>query len=238
MNFDIKKAFLSPFKTQGWFVKILIYCVLGVISTKFVGNKSYLSIIGIFSLIMITGYQIQFAHNEIHNKIPLLPEWKSNIKKYIKFGVCGAFGLMYCTTISILIAIPIGLLLFCLGDIIAKFFSIILTTLFFFFLLIVLIVYSEKFELKDVVTLNLNKPFKLIWIAKKEFAISTIIGLLLLTLCLVLALLLEMIHLGIILSVFIIELTQLINTNLFAQAYKIAKQRLNYTLIEINPEGI
>ncbi|MEI7475667.1 MAG: hypothetical protein WCK67_12900 [bacterium] len=94
MKLDIKRALKSPFNGNNWFITLTI---LGIINSLFFvlvenskENPQLLAIIILMVIqplgIMISGYIIQFVHNEIKGNYPLLPCWKNNIKSYFRKG--------------------------------------------------------------------------------------------------------------------------------------------------------
>lgn len=76
IRLDIKKAFYSPFSDKKWKSKIFILTLL-VVAGLFL----------LFPFGIYIGYCLQFMHNEIHDIKPLLPDWRSNFIKYLKYGV-------------------------------------------------------------------------------------------------------------------------------------------------------
>lgn len=184
MNLDIKKAICSPFSDTRWYIKcavpIFFFLISGLQFPLYKISHFNLFIINYTILLpawfIIAGFVIQFAHNEIHNITPLLPEWKEHLKKFLKIGIV-FWGVL------LIYLIPILLISFLYINATGKIFSMINLTDFnikivlmlfpiamiFPFISFLATVYSDNFRFKD--SFNITKIFKLIFLTKEEIVI-------------------------------------------------------------------
>lgn len=93
MDLEIKRAFKAPFSEKKWYLKIIfpsIMAILGFIlnSTLHYNKMEAIILWSIIFLpgIALNGFFLQFEHNVIHDATPLLPELKSKIIQYFRYG--------------------------------------------------------------------------------------------------------------------------------------------------------
>lgn len=247
MELNIKKALLSPFSDNKWYIKLIfpsitMFCIFVLYLKPHVPLIVALTIVLICILlgIMLNGFFIQFRHNEICNNKPLLPEFNGtfeDIEDYFIYGLnsCGIY-FMY--------AIP-TLLLSIIGHIHAPIIIAVLTSILFLLSYLLLFIagsfsqnaYADYFCFGNAV--KFKKIFRLMSKVKLEIFIylilSTILMLLYLCIVVILALIVKNINIifAILCSIPIIILI-LIELDLQAQIYKIAKNRLENTVCDIS----
>lgn len=243
MKLDIKKAFLSPFTGEGWFGKVTLFGILNIICFAFneffkTNYDKYLLLVFIICMplgVMLSGYSLQYIHNEIYDIYPILPQWKQNIKSYLKKGI-EYFGIVlsYCFIFLLLIT-PFGLILDKISGAYSNF--IIMPIVFLIILSVMIIIqletcsYSQRFEFKDCY--EWQSFYGLISKVKKEIVISLFLFFLISALSGIFGLIMEKTNsiifmvLEIIIMPYILAATLLIPYNLSAQTYKIAKYRLD-----------
>lgn len=246
MKLDLQRTFDSITGTPKWFWKVSILgflCILLILSkglSKISLNYSFAVLFIGFPIEMIkTGYLMQFIHNEINNISPLLPQWGSGIKTYIKLGIkyysitisyviclLSFFMLFIITPVSFLFAhdkflqdviiIPLGVLFTILGIIIIQ---------------LAICSYVDNFRYKHA--FNLGRFVQMVVKVKKEIVICLFITFISTLSVLLISEIVEKssnLLVGICAYVFIsyfIAITFLFLNNLSAQIYKIAKLRIN-----------
>lgn len=166
MRLDFKKAFYSPFSDDKWKSKLFILTLLTVFNVLFEILK-----IRVFEFVIsciLTGYCLRFAHNEIHNITPLLPNWRSNFLKYLNYG---GFSLIVFLAYFLLCSIPIYIIFYLIK-------SSIIANIFLVFISLTMVfgglsLYCDNFKLKEA--FNIYEFFKLIAKAKWELFVITLI---------------------------------------------------------------
>lgn len=238
MNLDIKRAILSPFSDSKWHVKLTLpFIWLFTSGLHFPLYKiSYINLVILnFTLflpfwLILYGFYIYFAHNEIHNLKPLLPTWKGNWFKYLKTGATSSIIVLFLLILILILDCVLALPRFLLFPHTSPFsisfqYELMAITfihaLFFVFLHNFLgCVYADNFRLSD--SFNLKQVSELILIVKKEIlvcAISIIIFFLLNSFILSYF---KNVFFSI-LSPLVVVLCNLMFINLVAQIYKSAK---------------
>lgn len=172
MILDIPKALMSPFSDDEWKSKIFILTLLSILGTFLeLSGLGWLSWLPIFIFI---GYCTQVVHNEIHNIVPLLPDWHSNFVKYLKYGAIFSF-------ITFIYSIIIFLLMV---SMIKLSYTLILGIGVFIFSAVCLWItgaYCDNFKFKD--SFAINNCLKLFSRAKWELAVTLLIILILFAVC-------------------------------------------------------
>ena len=190
MKLDIKKAIYSPFSDPRWHIKCTIPIILMFCSGLYfhLYNIPYSNLMIInFTLLLpvwfvIAGFYVQFAHNEIHEIKPLLPEWNGNLLKFLKIGaICWGIIFIYFIPM-LLIDYPLSRIfyIFCSmmdfnndyieSSIVIISFLILFCTLISF----VSCIYYDDFRFKAI--FKIKKIFILMFSVKKEIVIFTIFG--------------------------------------------------------------
>lgn len=237
MQLDIKKAFLSPFSGKGWFWKVTLFSVLAIIAETCNLNISRYSIIGLFLAMLLSGYSVNFIHNEINNINPILPAWRLNLKKFFKLGIVSIFMCFIYFFISLLVIFP----LFGIGNILKTTLhlpflnAIAIVFLVLFFLLLIIAVqfgicaYSKNYDIADCFKENIL--FKLMLLVKKEIFITILIALVIQSLGVLFSQIMTKtnniyIQFCILITIpYILSSSYFIPYNLSAQIYKIANYR-------------
>lgn len=234
MELDIKKAYLSPFSEEKWYLKLIFPSIMALISI-ILSNKNlhipnlYVLIIILISIIpsfILSGFFIQFEHNEIHDELPLLPILKSNIPTYGKYGVnCIGVAIFY-GILSLLLLIAFALAI--KYAVTAKIFiGIILLIPFILFLIaagLAQSTYADSFHFTEAI--NIKRVFIIMSKVKVEILVYLLMSIILTFLTFFITLILVLSVVGIILVPFTTAILQLIIVNIKAQVYKVAKYRL------------
>lgn len=252
MQLDIKKAFLSPFSDKKWYQK-LIFPIFMTFLISLIGGKilpqsynGFLSVISIVSFLILSGYYIQFQHNEIHGEHPLLPNPKSKKMSYMKFGFFGAIISIFYLIAGFLLMIspqamaPFEVIFIDLSHaspismhaiMVISVVSVVVTTfigaLLFISWMFSLNAYADYLEFNENV--DFIRSLKMMSSVKWETFIFALIAVPIDILIMFLPQLLDMakaINGLFIIAVVFIVLIQLIEFNLGAQLYKIAKNKL------------
>ena len=91
MQLDIKKAFLSPFSEEKWYIKLIFPSFMAIFSliSNILAQEHKAEVLGLalitlLPFLVLYGFFAQFAHNEIHDELPLLPDLKTKVKQYFK----------------------------------------------------------------------------------------------------------------------------------------------------------
>lgn len=246
MELNIKKAFYSPFSDEKWYLKLIFPSIMAIFSlisniamhqhNNMAAIVSYL--ISFLPCLVLGGFFLQFAHNEIHDELPLLPNLKSKILQYFKYGL-SIFGLALIYAIAFfVIAFVISFISgFVLGVLfgILKFnkilLPILLTIIFIPILLLVVSFmillsgkYADNFNFKEA--LDYKKIWTLLSKTKSEIIIYILLIICLIILFLTFTIISSIIKFTLLLVPILIAILQLISMNLKAQIYKIAKSRL------------
>lgn len=152
-----------------------IKMINAIFSTGIEGVTSYLNVLSVvlfptllFLSVLALGYLLQFSHNEINGISPIIPEWRKNIKKYLRsgfiaFGVLLAFHIIF----SILDEVFKNLLYSIFN--MSTFNTYILDYFRKIFILIIFCFYSWRFSLKDA--FNIRNLFRFIAKAKYELLV-------------------------------------------------------------------
>lgn len=251
MELNIKKAFLSPFSDEKWYLK-LIFPFFMTFLISLIGGKilpqpynGFLSVISIISFLILSGYYIQFQHNEIHSERLLLPNLKSKKIAYIKLGLFGAIISIFYLIIGFLLMIipqtitPIAMLFIRFSHAssilihaitVISVLSVVVTALMgallFISWIFSLCAYADHLKFNENV--DFIRSFKMMSRVKVETFIFALIAIPIDILIIFVPQLLEMVKTinGLfIMAIVFIVLMQLIEFNLGAQLYKIAKNK-------------
>lgn len=237
MQLDIKKAIKSPFSEKGWYLKMIFPFIMVVLSS--VGEKHlhipnlYVGIVALITIIpnlILTGFFLQFQHNEINDKEPLLPVLKSNVSNYLNHGfksigfmlfyfilflIVPMFICMFLTKTSTKTMIILAIVLCC-------------ALLFLTYLLYMMAqnIYADKFCLEDA--FNVKRVFNLISKVKMEILIYLLTAFLIIMMAAIIFYIftIHFVIVSIILIPVLITLAEFMLVDLQAQVYKIAKCRL------------
>lgn len=236
MQLDIKKSFLSPFSEEKWYLKLifpLIVAALGMVSNKTLHiDKSIVLIVSLLSFIpsvILTGFFFQFQHNEIHDQLPLLPILKTNIKKYLSYGILGIGIVLIYTIVAVLISGLLGFTLWNISKIVALILLGILLILFAILISFAQGTFADTFSFESA--MNFNYILKLIAKAKGEIFIYMLISTALILGLSAINTVLGLFKYALILSPIFTVFLQLITMNLQAQVYKLAKSRLENPIL-------
>lgn len=249
MKLDIKKAVLLPFSEEKWYLK-LIFPSITIFLFLVLYPKPHMPVFAILisllliiiSGIVLNGFFIQFRHNEICSLKPLIPELMEMLKDYFIYGLNS-------TGIHLMYAIPIFLLSI-IGHIRASIIIAILTSILFLLSYLILFIagsfsqnaYADSFHFRNAV--KFKKIFSLMSRVKLEIFIYLLVfGALILfglfiwgAVAVIVRKLHINTHLFLILIYCIASITttviSLIVFNLQAQAYKIAKFRLENSVCQ------
>lgn len=233
MKLDFKKAFNSPFSDEKWYIKMIfpfILAILGIISSTFYKNdqatNAVINLVTLIPSIILGGFYAQFAHNEIYDKSPLLPDLESGVKDFLKYGfkllgvmivyfsiviigaILGFTGLNNPNILSIL-----GTILLLIGIPICFVLAILAEGIFF-----------DTFCFKD--TLDYKKVIKLLSKVKMEVGVYFLLCICFMILTSICNSIVELLGFAIIFAAAFITIVQFIMVNISAQIYKIAKARL------------
>lgn len=245
MELNIKKAFLSPFSEEKWYIKLIFPVAIAALSfaANIISKEHKLEavMLGLLSLIpsiILTGFFARFAQNEIKSQTPLLPELKYQIKQYLIYGLkyigvslVYTFILLLLTLgVAVLVGITLGLL--SAANITTKLLSAIifilifipLVILFIAFMTLVLGAFSDNMSFEEA--LNIKRVWSLVCKTKAEIAIYLLLAIGLGIALAIISVILIVPKVTIFLVPFFITVEQLISINLKAQVYKIAKSRL------------
>lgn len=245
MDLEIKRAFLSPFSEEKWYIKLIfpvIMVAFSLISHLAVHEHKMaaiiLMLITLLPNLVLYGFFAQFAHNEICNEIPLLPSLKSKIKQYFSYGLKGlgftlCYGIVFFIIgfmLSFVVGLVLGILSAMLGlnkiilpiALIIIFVPILILSV--AFMVLVKGVFADNFSFKEA--LNYKRIFKLMAKVKSEIAIYMLFAICLMILIVISVLILSLFKFTLILAPILVTIGGLISVNLYAQVYKIAKSRL------------
>lgn len=242
MELDIKKSFKVPFSQEKWYIKLIfpsIMAIFSLISNNLMQtNKPAVAILFLITLIpaiILNGFFLQFAHNEINDEYPLLPNLKSRIKEYLKYGA-KYYGLIIIYAVilffaGLLIGFASGFILGFLG--LDKTLLSILTIAIFLpllilvccYLILVYGVFSDKFNFKEA--FMYKKIMSLLSKVKAEITVYLLVVFGLLIVLSAMFMVLSIFKITLIIAPVLVAVQQLIAINLKAQVYKIAKTRLN-----------
>lgn len=249
MELNIKKAFCSPFSDEKWYIKLIFPSVMAVFSllsqiAAHQHNHIVLIILMLITLIpgfVLWGFFAQFAHNEIHDQQPLLPDLKSNVNQYFKYGLKYLALILIYAIIFFIICIVLGVVLgvsmgfasaiFNFG----KMTNLIVTTIvlvpvsmfIFAFFVFVQGMFVDNFDFEEA--LNYKKILNLLAEVHSEIIVYILLAAGLVITLAILILLLSLPRFTLIFAPIVLALEQFISINLKAQVYKIAKSRLDNT---------
>lgn len=245
MDLEIKRAFLSPFSEEKWYLKLIFPAIMvafSLISHLAVHEHKMaaiiLMLITLLPNLVLYGFFAQFAHNEICDEIPLLPSLKSKVKQYFSYGVKNlglsiCYGIAFfviCFVLSLVIGIMWGIMSAILGSnkIILQIAQIIIFVLVLIFMVafmpLVQGAFADNFSFKEA--WNYKRIFKLMLKVKSEIAIYLLLATCLTIALAIIVLILSLPKFTLILAPILTAIEQLISINLYAQVYKIAKSRL------------
>lgn len=247
MELDIKKAFLSPFSEEKWYLKLIFPVAVAALS--FSANVLYnlhshkleallIALLAIIPSIILLGFFAKFAQNEIKGQPTLLPELKSQVSQYLVYGL-KYIGVILIYTIGLLlltlgVSIGIGVMFGLLSAIslAMKLLSAVVFLLVFIPLIIISLVFmtlilgafADNMSFEEA--MNVKRIWSLMLKAKAEIAIYLLLAIALGIALSVITVILTVPRITIFLVPFFIALEQLISINLKAQVYKVAKSRL------------
>lgn len=231
MELNIKKACLSPFSENKWYIKLIfpvIMSAFGLVSNPHlhISNKVILLTLFISMLpnIVFGGLYTQFQHNEIHNKTPLLPCLDGKVKNYFIYGLNGLGITLIYMLIGLLLFIYIPNLFKNTGiiSVVISLFSLLGIIAGIIIWLFALNAYADYFCFKDAI--DLGRIFKLI----SKVQLLEFFGFIFIAILIVngINLVSTLTNIILVVSPIIIVIMQLILMNIMAQLYKIAKKRL------------
>lgn len=95
MNIDLKSSLLFPFRSAGWFKKLLFAWIFIFLPITLIINITYydyyatlyLALTMLFQFSFSFGYMIQSAHNVIKDEDAVLPSWTNNFINYFSIGL-------------------------------------------------------------------------------------------------------------------------------------------------------
>lgn len=241
MELNIKKAFLSPFSEEKWYLKLIFPIAVAalsfaanIISKEHKLESLLLALVSIIPSIILTGFFAQFAHNEIKDELPLLPELKSKITQYLIYGLKLIGATLIYAFVFLLMASTITITLAVLSKFsgaskltMAIIFTVLLVPISILIMAIMTLfqgIFSDNFNFEE--TLNIKRIWSLVFKAKAEIAIYLLLSLGLAIALGIISVILTVPKVTIFLVPFFIALEQLISMNLKAQVYKVAKSRL------------
>lgn len=236
MNLDIKKAYLSPFSEEKWYIKLIFPVIMAAMT--FICNPSmhiipkqyfwFYILITLVPSIILYGFFIQFQHNEINDELPLLPSLKSNFAEFARYGVRSVIFTVFYMIIDIfLILLALILLKMSSGTVMSILICGIAVIAIIFVSIaanIAIGAYADKFQLGDA--FEIKRIYKLMTKAKVEILIYIVMAVLISLLSGIICAILAITVIGMIFSPVVIAILQLTTLNLEAQVYKIAKSRL------------
>lgn len=256
MELNIKKAFGSPFSDEKWYIKLIFPSIMAIfsLSSNVLVHEHKMAMFFILCLVLLlpgfvlSGFFLQFVHNEIHDETPLLPNLKSQILQYLKYGakLLGlvlyymiTLGLIMCAIILILnifIGIVIGIcsallhlqkpVMILLSTITSLIISIPIIIVWFSYFILLTGAFADNFNFKEAK--NYKRIFSLLSKVKSEIAIYIVC----LFIAIVIITLLPFLpKITLILAPIITAIIQFVLINLKAQVYKIAKGRLEIETI-------
>lgn len=233
MSLDFKKAFNSPFSEEKWYIKMVfpfVMTLLGIMTSTFYKNDAganvMINLLTLFPSIILAGFYAQFAHNEIHDVAPILPELKAKIVDFLKYGfkligisiiyfsivlvgsIISLAGLKTFNIFSVLglVLIPIGLIIGFLLAVPAEG------------------IFFDTFCFKAA--LDYKKAIELLSKVKMEIAVYAVICIFFVVFTSICNSIVDLFGFTIILLAAIITAIQFAIVNINAQIYKIAKARL------------
>lgn len=261
MKIDFKKGFTFAFKEEDWLPKIAIgsaLVLLAIIINLAFSNmtqiillrnslmnvqvvESISSLVGVIFIlpisVLIAGYVLNSARNEINSVTPLLPEWSKNWITYARQGfyltaATFLYGLMY-LIVFFTTSVGMGILLAHFG-----FNKIIVLSIFTIYGILITAIYSlivTSASLFYIDSLKFSEAFnfKAIYQFISKIWIDLIkIGLVLILAFILCALILTFSCIGIVFLPILVFLAKLIAVNLYAQVYKSYKNKLNNSAIQ------
>lgn len=214
MKLDIKKALQSPFRDEKWKSKLFILTFLITINLLF--NTLNIRVLQFLISCIIIGYCLQYAHNEIHDINPILPDWFSNFFKYFNYG---ASSILVCLVYVLLYSIPIYIVFYLIkSSVIANVFLAFITLVIIFW---GLSIYCDNFKFKKI--FNIFNFLKLIYKAKWELFIIIFLFMIFVVILYLIESYFQQKHIINIVYILITPLYSLATTNLIAQLYKKVK---------------
>jgi len=230
MELNIKKSYRSPFSEKQWYIKLIFPIIMNACilfsSLNLHTSKIFIlitSLISLLAFIVLFGFYIQLQHNEIQDKIPLLPSLKGKIKDYFIYGI-NAIGITLIYLIFGIIIFFIASIILKLGGIISILTSIVLNASLFLLLIAAIFAqssYASDFSFQN--SIDLRRVSNLMSKVKLEILMYVLIAL---PLCIILNHFSKIENIMLVFSPIIMVIMQVILNNLNAQLYKIAKKRL------------
>lgn len=257
MELNIKKAFLSPFSDEKWYIKLIFPAAVAFLGLFFnlavlQQNNHKAAIIMLIVLlpgIVCGGFFLQFAHNEIHDKLPLLPNLKFKLKEYLAYGVkLLSLFLLYSIVLSFIIGgifftfniifgIILGLfsVIFHISNTIMAIIACIIfgviyipmAIFMFIYLLLITGAFAYNFNFKEA--LDCKKILRMLPKVKSEMIIYILLEICFFIVLFIMMILLSLSNITLIvtpIAIVIMTVIQFSSMNLKAQIYKIAKFRL------------
>lgn len=253
MELNIKKAFLSPFSDEKWYIKLIFPSIMAIFSLlanafshTHMKEVLLLSLIVFIPALVLSGFFLQFAHNEIHDETPLLPNLQSKAKEYFNYGL-RIFGisLLYAITLgivacivlivlNIILGIILGLIIIMLhldrtalslGSLIIFLITYIPILIFMFAYLIMLSgAFADNFNSSEA--RDYKRLYRLLTKVKVEMIIYFLLEFCLIISVAIMIIILAIPKFTLVFAPIITAIIQLISMNLKAQIYKVAKSRL------------
>jgi len=233
MNLNIKKAFLSPFSEEKWYLKLIfpiIMAACNLISTRGLHvPESTVMIVSLISLvpsIILSGFFLQFEHNEIHDELPLLPVLNSKVNQYLIYGL-NILGIALIYAFFMLLLFVIWALFVKLSGPFAIIIGIVVILAILYLCIVLglaLSSYADEFKFKD--SMSFKRINKLLAKAPAEIFIYILVATGLVILASIFNIILLMAKFTFILAPIYMAIIQLTLVDLKAQVYKVAKSRL------------
>ena len=230
MEFSIKKAFKAGFSDEKWYYKwifpFILTAVLSLFHPRAYGiSKDFLLVLGILCIIpylILTGFFLQFMHNEIKDELPLLPYLKDNLKKYLYNGFLISAAFAIYTVVFAVLFILFAILLHKLKLLFILAF-IILIICYVALFLAAQACFADEFKFKDA--FRFSKISKIFLNAPKEILIYIVFLIVFAIFGGIFNKIALQLPLVIIISAFISVFVQFTNINLVGQIYKVAKSK-------------
>lgn len=233
MNLEIKRAFTTPFGEEKWYLRLIFPFLVTLLAA--LGDKHFhlppILLVAIFVALIplsliLSGFYLQFEHNEIHSEESLLPVLKDKWLDYLILGLKVTAIFISFLFVELLLFLPL-VKLFKIETLTGTIFGMLLFVLMLFVGLILSFATSslaDTFELKY--GFNLSRILSLIPKVIVEIIVYLILCVILAVAGSAIASLLKLNTVGILLTPIVTVIVQFITVDLKAQVYKIAKFRL------------
>lgn len=233
MELEIKRAFRSPFSEEKWYLKLIFPFLVTLLANA--GDKHFhlpalLLVVILVALIplslILSGFYLQFEHNEIHSKEPLLPFLKEKFLDYLILGLKVSAIFISFLALELLLFLPL-VKLFKMYSPAGTIFGGLLFLLMLFVGLVLAFATSslaDTFDLKY--GFKINRILSLMSKVIVEIIVYLILCVILAIIGSVIASVLKLNIAGIFFTPIITVIVQFITVDLKAQVYKIAKYRL------------